>query len=264
MSDLRLDWFEATLECETVSILAVADIVTEGTGSLLYEKGRHGYSRRIEYNSSEFSMTILDTGNGGWPHMVCTGQNANTGRRIARMLGCVGRITRLDIACDSLEGWLPAEKRVLQWADDHPKTTLLSVGDFYRGLKGRTYYIGAAQSQRRIRVYEKGIQLGENPEWVRVEMQYRPKTREEKTWAFDASLEELADSSKAFVFTRALEGFYTPPHYVRSGREPIVALARQYGRALQAEVPDAYRLIVEYLKRDWRPSDHAADSSLLP
>lgn len=244
-----IDWFEATLECDTLTILA-ATVVAVGVPhcTIRYGKGRHGYRRSIVVDSERFTLTILDEGNGGYPHIVASGSNASGARRIALSLNVVGRVSRIDIASDSLEGWDPASQRVLTWADDHPKSSLLAVGDFHRALKGRTYYIGAASSDRRIRVYEKGIQLGEDPNWVRVELQYRPKGREQKAWAFNASMEQLENSSRAFLALRDKEGSYTPPHYVRREREPIFALANQYGRALQNEVPEAYRLIVDYLK----------------
>lgn len=252
---MRLDWYEATIETTTVAILTLAHLIIDSgeTPTVDIGHGRHGYKRSTKFTTAQFEFTILDLGNGGWPHIVASGHNAITAQRLARQLTRVGRVSRIDIACDSLEGWLPAERRVLQWADDHPKSALLSVGDFYRQEKGRTYYVGASTSDRRVRVYEKGIQLGENPEWVRVEYQYRPKGREAKQWAYAADLDDLANSSRAFVALRANAGFYAPPLYERAKREPIIALARQYGRALQDEVPEAYRLIIEYLKRDWRP-----------
>jgi len=251
-NELRIDWYEATLEVATQTILGYASLIAQDA-ELAVGKGRHGYHRSIIFNHEDLVFTILDLGNGGFPHIVASGHHADTVRRMCNALGVTGRVSRIDIACDSLEGWLPAEKRVLRWADEHPKSTLLSVGDFYRQEKGRTYYIGAASSDRRIRVYEKGIQLGENPEWVRVEYQLRPKDKAAKAWAYSASIEELANSSRAFVALRAKAGFYAPPLYERAEREPIFALARQYGRALQEHVPDAYRLIIQYLQHEWRP-----------
>lgn len=255
MDELRIDWYEATLEVPIESLLAMCVMIcdAENPPVITTGKGRHGYHRSTLVVHEDFELTILDLGNGGWPHIVASGQHAATARRIALSLNVVGRVSRIDIACDSTEGWLPAEKRVLQWADDHPKSTLMAVGDFYRQEKGRTYYIGATTSDNRIRIYEKGIQLGGDPNWVRVELQHRPKNREAKAWAFKASIEAIANSSRAFLATRALEGFYAPPLYERAKREPIFALARQYGKALQAEVPEAYRIIVDYLKYDWRP-----------
>lgn len=255
---IRIDWFEATLECETVTLLTLAAITDEsydGMDVVSYGKGRHGYQRSIIYRSTDLEFTVLDLGNGGYPHIIGSGQHAETVRRIALSLNVRGRVSRIDLACDSTEGWIPAEKRVLRWADEHPKSSLLAVGDFYRQEKGRTYYVGAASSDRRVRVYEKGIQLGENPDWVRVELQYRPKGKPAKEWAFKASLDELSNSSRVFVALRANQGFYSPPLYERSGREPMIALARQYGRTLQEHTPEAYRIILDYLRNDWSPSE---------
>lgn len=252
--ELRLDWFEATLETATQTLLLYAMLIAPN-GVITQGKGRHGYKRATIFTDEDLTFTVLDIGNGGWPHIVASGHWSDTVRRMCKSLNVEGRITRVDIACDSLEGWNPAEKRVLQWADDHPKSKLIMVGDFYRQEAGRTYYVGAASSDRRIRIYEKGIQLGENPEWVRVEYQLRPKERAAKTWAYKASLEEIANSSRAFVALRAKAGFYAPPVYDRQAREPIFALARQYGNALKQEVPEAYRLIIDYLQHEWRPKD---------
>lgn len=256
---LTVDWYEATLECDTQLILAYALLVaSEGSPEWSYGKGRHGYHRSINFLSEHLAFTILDEGNGGYPHIIGSGQQAPNVRRLARALGVTGRVSRIDIACDSTEGWISAEKRVLLWADEHPKTQLLAVGDFYRQEKGRTYYIGASTSDRRVRVYEKGVQLGYEPGteeymWVRTELQYRPKGREAKEWAFKATTEEIGNSSRCFIAVRALDGFYAAPNFVQKRREPIFALARQYGRVMQEEVPEAYRAIIEYLRNDWRP-----------
>lgn len=257
--DLRLDWYEATLECDTVTLIAMCELVAglNDPPTLIYGKGRHGYKRSCIVSHEKFELTILDLGNGGWPHMIASGPSAETGMRIAKQLNVIGRVSRIDVACDSNEGWLPAEKRVLNWIDTHPKTALIAVGDFYRGgtdiaKDGRTYYIGAATSEKRIRVYEKGRKT-DQPDWVRVELQYRPNNRGAKTWAFNASTEEIANSSRAFLALRATTGLYAPPLYERPARQPIVALAHQYGRILKAEVPDAWRAINQYLRYEYVP-----------
>lgn len=257
MTTMRIDWYEATLECLTADIIYWAQYLSNpgDEGVITYGKGRHGYGRSVNFASDEINFTILDHGNGGWPHIIGTGIHAHKTKLISQMAATVGRVSRVDIATDSTEGWEPAERRVLTWADDHPKSTIILVGDFYRQEKGRTYYIGASSSDRRVRVYEKGVQLGENPDWVRVEFQYRPKGKDAKAWTFKATTDEIANSSRAFIALRALEGFYAPPLYERAKREPIFALAEQYGRALQEHVPEAYRLIIEYLRREWTPND---------
>lgn len=147
-TELRLDWYEATLECETLTLIAMCELVAglNDPPTLIYGKGRHGYKRSVIISAEKFEITVLDLGNGGWPHMVATGPSAEIGRQIARQLNVTGRVTRIDVACDSVEGWIPAEARVIKWAESHPKTKLLSVGDFYWQKDGRTYYVGDRKS----------------------------------------------------------------------------------------------------------------------
>lgn len=248
---LRVDWFEATVELDTHVLLAyLALFCTDDTEEWVMKKGKgqHGYLRSTQLIGPTFECTVLDLGNDGYPHVRATGQNADAVRRVLHGIGCAGRASRVDIACDSLEGWTTAERRVLDFADTHPKTQIMHMGDFHRAERGRTYYLGAPTSERRVRIYEKGIQLGLDPQWVRVELQLRPNNRAAKGWAFRATLPELANSSRTFVAVRALEGLYVPPLFERPGRYPIHALAHQYGRILKQEVPEAYKIILEYLK----------------
>lgn len=257
MNDLRLDWYEATLECETVSVIGLAMLVGQSIdgeeAKLTVGRGMRGYRRSHRIESSNFDIQILDLHDSGWPHIIGTGASADAAKRIARSIADVGRVTRIDIACDSLEGWNRASQRFMQWAEDHPNSQTTVNGDFIRGERGRTLYLGSPQSERRIRVYEKGIQLGLDPDWVRVEFQYRPPNRNAKAWAFEASTADIANSYRAFVALRATEGFYSPPAYQPPGREPLFALARQYGNVLREELPEAWRIIVDHLKLDWRP-----------
>lgn len=243
---LSVDWFQATIEADTLAVLGILSILAGQMPSQM--KGRHGYRRGMRFECEAFEAEVLDLGGDGYPHVKASGSSAPFVRRALRDLGLPGRVSRIDIASDSDEGWDSAAERVQAWAQDHPKTVVTHVGDFTRAERGRTLYIGAPTSGRRIRVYEKGVQLGQNPNWVRVELQIRPDNRGAKYWAFGATLQELANSSKAFVSVRASEGAYAPPLYERPERRPIHALMHQYGRILASEVPEAHRAILEYLK----------------
>lgn len=255
MNELRCDWYQATMETETVAVIAMLQLLAGETFpevAVTQDKPRNRYHRNTKIEGPYFTANVLDLGNDAWPFVIATGANADPVRRAMMQLGAPGRVSRIDIARDSLEGWDAASDRVQRWADAHPTTTILHMGDFHRGEKGRTLYLGAPQSARRIRAYEKGIQVGGDPAWVRVEFQYRPENRAAKQWAFAASIEELANSSRAFVSVRGNEGVYAPPVYDRPARHPLHALAHQYGRLLQEEVPEAYRIIIDRL-RNWKP-----------
>lgn len=258
-TELRLDWYEATLECDVLTVLAIATLAA-GSGSgggeavTTVGRGQHGYKRKTVIEGGGLSITVLDLGTDGWPHIIGTGQNADYARTIAHASTTVGRVSRVDVACDAIETWWSAYSRAAQWGAEHPSARIIDYGDFMRGEKGRTVYIGATTSERRIRIYEKGIQMGLDPMWIRTELQYRPNNRAAKAWAYNATLEELSNSSRAFVALRADAGFYTPPAYQPPGREPLIALAHQYGNVLREQVPEAWRIIVNHLQHDWTPN----------
>jgi phage replication initiation protein len=94
------------------------------------------------------------------------------------------RITRVDLACDDLEGRYPVETAV-EW---------YRAGDFITGGTppsydckgdwlelsgaGRTFYVGKGKNGKLLRVYEKGRQLGDvDSPWVRWELQLGSKDR---------------------------------------------------------------------------------------
>lgn len=92
-----------------------------------------------------------------------------------------GLVTRYDVAVDGTLG----EESYRQLCDGlvtiagsrdyegRPMTTTVA-GDWYAAERGRTLYVGAPSSAVRVRFYEKGIQLGSSPNWVRFEWQVRP------------------------------------------------------------------------------------------
>jgi hypothetical protein len=89
-------------------------------------------------------------------------------------------VTRVDV-CEDFQGQATFERMVpllLELADEF-KLSVRHVGDWHRAEKGRTLYLGAGASAVQVRVYEKGRKEGPpaNPDWVRVEIQVRPKGR---------------------------------------------------------------------------------------
>jgi phage replication initiation protein len=102
----------------------------------------------------------------------------------AKMEACAGRITRVDVCADDLAGRYPVELAI-QWREQgefdnrgqRPKGRLfddMGSGD------GKTFYVGSATSEKQLRVYEKGREMGDKAsEWVRYEAQFRASNRKE-------------------------------------------------------------------------------------
>jgi phage replication initiation protein len=95
-----------------------------------------------------------------------------------------GRLTRVDVAADDLDGRYPVELAI-RWRDEgefdnrgqRPKGRLyddMGSGD------GKTFYVGSSASEKQLRVYEKGRELGDRAsEWVRYEAQFSASNRKE-------------------------------------------------------------------------------------
>ena len=102
----------------------------------------------------------------------------------AKLESCAGRIKRCDVAADDLAGVYPV-RMAMQWREQgdfdnrgqRPKARLyddLESGD------GKTLYIGSATSEKQLRVYEKGRELGDpTSPWVRYEAQFKDSNRKE-------------------------------------------------------------------------------------
>lgn len=104
--------------------------------------------------------------------------------KLSRLLKALdARITRLDLAVDYLDGQYSVDDAVEMYrAGDFvsggrgPSSTV--AGDWLDRVGGRTLYIGKAVNGKMLRVYEKGLQLGDaDSQWVRFEVQLGNRDR---------------------------------------------------------------------------------------
>lgn len=81
-------------------------------------------------------------------------------------------IARLDVACDDIEGLLDMKK--LQEYTFYDKYVCRSKKLPDMIIKGQeTIYFGSAQSDRRLRIYNKAMEQGLDRHWIRIEFQLR-------------------------------------------------------------------------------------------
>lgn len=102
----------------------------------------------------------------------------------AKLESCAGRLTRVDVCADDLAGLFPV-RMAMQWLeqglfDNRGQKVNRELRDDFDSGKGKTLYIGSRQSEKYLRVYEKGRQLGdpESP-WVRYEAEFKASRRKE-------------------------------------------------------------------------------------
>lgn len=85
------------------------------------------------------------------------------------------KITRIDVAFDYKSEAASAARTAEEYWLEHgiegiKKTKLIS------SKNGSTFYIGSRQSERMLRVYDKGLQLGDDPNWRRCEIEIKGAT----------------------------------------------------------------------------------------
>jgi len=154
------------------------------------------------------------------------------------------KITRLDLACDFLEGEHSVDEAV-SWYEFGGFDTCKSLrpssridGDWLGGQGGRTLYVGKAQNGKMLRVYEKGRQLGDPAsEWVRFEVQlgsrdrvipYEALTEREAFFAgCYPALEEMVSEAAQRIETSREKGSTTLAHLWKHAK-------RSYGKFFDA------------------------------
>jgi hypothetical protein len=119
------------------------------------------------------------------------------------------------------------------------------VGDWERGRE-RTLYIGSRTSEVHIRIYEKGQQLGMDPDWFRYEVEIKPsaKNRERRLQVVGMSPGELlflGISGKLLnsIGWDHIEAIRLPHDYAQTTAEKArAALVKQYGNTIRKWASD--------------------------
>lgn len=104
----------------------------------------------------------------------------------AKLESCAGRLTRIDVCADDLTGLYPISVAQQWWQsgefDNRGQRPKGKLHDDFDSGDGKTLEIGSRKSEKFMRVYEKGRQLGdpESP-WVRFEAEFKSSQRKELT-----------------------------------------------------------------------------------
>lgn len=146
-------------------------------------RGMHNYPNGAQLLRGDIVLCNALWGgkNGENVHAWASGYEAIQFSKVIRQAIPEHSVTRLDVAIDFIEpnSWNEIENISFHVADKH-RLKVQHIGDFHRQLDGRTLNIGGVKSDCRVTCYEKGKQLGENPDWVRAEIKVRPPKA--KSW----------------------------------------------------------------------------------
>lgn len=183
---IDFDFFAATLDC------AAEDVINSLTDQLDMTspqtcKPRYGYQHGVLIRRGSLKLASAYWGgpNGRSDiHVVAVGDESPTVRsalcRIARQLGVELSVTRVDARQDVVEsGFFDRAAAVCTELAQRKGLKISQVGDWVRG-QGRTLYIGSRSSETMARIYEKGFQMGGDADWVRLELEFKPRTRKRR------------------------------------------------------------------------------------
>lgn len=162
------------------------------------EKGRNGYplhARLVNEETGEFIMTACYGSLEMPPNVFASGETAQLWYQLCS-LNLFGRfwVARADVAYDTTT--IPFDKLIDfgRWFSRKKNLKTSVVGDWDRAQDGRTYYIGSRSSVAYLRIYEKGIQTKTDPNWIRVEFEFKPH-KDFRKRAASLSPEEMMSGS---------------------------------------------------------------------
>jgi hypothetical protein len=176
---VNFDWYGASVETGADEVLGemsrAFDMASPET-----VRGMWGFNRAVALRRGDRSLATVmweghdSTGTAGC-YVQGTGREAAAIANFLRGRNWVHRVSRVDVAEDYTgDGtWERLSRLTLDVADEHG-VKVEHAGDWHRGEAGRTLYVGGRQSVVRECVYEKGRQLGTDPNHVRMELRVRP------------------------------------------------------------------------------------------
>lgn len=232
-----IDWHQGTIRASAEHVAGELLHAYGLFSQLEPTKARFNYHRGAQIVvKAEPKISLFHGGNGGGVHFLASGHNAQKSFDIIRELFPEHSISRLDDCIDYVadQAFETLKSIALAVAEKY-RLKVYCAGDWITGDNGRTLYIGSEKSQYRIRLYEKGKKEGKDPDWVRCELQVRPKSSKKSgmaqlhpqevwgssRWTHDLS-KRLGNTDLERTYIPNIEKVHTPEYW----------LVRNYGRLL--------------------------------
>lgn len=174
---MRYDWYSPTVDSSADHVLATLQ-GGQDLASVYPIRGLYSYPRGAEVRRGDRVLAKVFWGgvNGeDQVHIQASGPDTPQVVQLVREHWPAHRVARAD-ACEDYRGpkvWRQLSKLAIGVAE-LAGVRMSTVGDWIHARAGRTLYLGGKTSRVQVRVYEKGKQLGVDPDWVRMEVQVRP------------------------------------------------------------------------------------------
>lgn len=222
--------------------------------SCLLGRAKNGYTHSVDLAIGEDVFASVHASptseNMREPCVIVPGNVSATVERALRKCNFKYRVSRKDAALDMYDAeYFPVLVSVLKkHASLHEPKPLKTAcaGDWLHPVKGRTFYVGARTSRVMFRLYEWGRCHGEDPNWIRFEVEYKPQEDAERYAAADMTAADIFAAFGVPAVGQALcisaddvpQIPSAPPRVRRDVVRARNALAHQYGKTVESWLRD--------------------------
>lgn len=247
---MMFDWYQAGVVDSPDYILAHLRDAFE-MSDIERAKPRNGYEQaaRIARGPTTLCEALWGGNTGDRVLVLGTGSNASPVASLVRSEWPDHHLVRADVAedYDEPDAFEILSSMMLNIADKH-RLKVTHYGDWHRCENGRTLYVGSRQSPVMARLYEKGIEQrvkgyspSASPDWVRLEIEVKPKRHDARKHLATLQPDDFMACSPwtrevaQCLFQSSLEaitGLGTIKRMSDDDRA-LAALVKQYGGLLQ-------------------------------
>lgn len=195
----EFDWYTASIPTKPEAVIDALAGAYE-LSDVQPSTPKMGYERAYKIIRGE---TVLARVQFGGPSVglnvwaCASGDQAPEFARVVRTAFPAHGLLRADVKLDYDEpgAWDSLAGLAIGTADQF-RLKVKHHGDFHREQDGRTLELGSRSSVAFQRIYEKGKQLGQSPDWVRAELELKPQNHRAKALYASASPEQVYMATK--------------------------------------------------------------------
>jgi hypothetical protein len=274
---MKFDWYQATIRDDPMRVLGMVSLLGDTAVSNDRVGKMYRYTSGFEVRKQGVPVAFVAMGGQGEgsAHAWATSDNAPAFADLVRQEWPDSHaVTRADSCADFVDStaFKQLQRTGRRVAKDH-RISFSLVEDQLDSFAGRTQYLGSPKSEYRGRIYEKGwevigkacsgnlrnkikpehvtsitvpgIDVACHPsEWVRAELQARPKdivarqaaahASPEQLWTFTSWAQDFAKDALALE----LERFYIRQRKVTTDERALRFMCQQYGNVLKRYLAD--------------------------
>ena len=180
---MRFDWYQASIPNVHHQMVMEAISKSDYYGDWEQIKPLKNYDSAAAFvvgNETRFKINFGGQNEEHGPNIVGSGASAQVLADVVREHFPEHRVSRLD-SCEDYyheDAYDYLRKLALKIGKEHRVKCLEIVKPLKESDDGRTLYLGSDTSAVSMRIYEKGMQLKTDSQWVRAELQIRPQKKQ--------------------------------------------------------------------------------------